>query len=82
MNVRTSIAMDEELLKGVRELAARMGWNLSQAISELVIAGMHAHATFPSREQDFKWKTFRGRVRVGVDIDDRDRLYDLMEGPK
>jgi len=79
MNVRTTIVMDEELLKGVREVAGRSGWNLSRAISELVAIGMHVHATF--EEGEFRWKTFRGKVRPGVDLDDRDRLYDLMEDP-
>ncbi len=77
MNVRTTIVMDEELLKGVREVAGRTGWNLSQAISELVAIGMHVHSTHEARE--FRWKTFRGRVKPGVDIADRDRLYDLLD---
>ena len=77
MNIRTTIVMDEELLKGVREVAGRSGWNLSQAISELVAIGMHAHVTHG--ESEFRWKTFAGKVHPGVDIDDRDRLYDLME---
>ena len=76
MNIRTTIVMDEELLRGVREVAARQGWNLSRAISELVCVGMHAHASFEPVE--FRWKTVRGKVRPGVDIDDRDRLYDVM----
>jgi len=70
--------MDEELLKGVREMAGRSGWNLSQAISELVAIGMHVHSTH--KKSEFRWKTFSGKVRAGVDVADRDRLYDLMEG--
>jgi hypothetical protein len=78
MNVRTTIVMDEQLLKGVREVAGRSGWNLSQAISELVAIGMHVHATH--RETEFRWKTFAGKVKPGIDITDRDRLYDIMDG--
>ena len=77
MNVRTTIVMDEELLKGVRELAGREGWNLSQAIARLVTVGMHVHSRFEVGE--FKWKTFKGSVIPGADIDDRDRLYELMD---
>lgn len=77
MNLRTTIVMNKELLESVREVAGKRGWNLSQAISELVAIGMHVHATH--KRGQFVWKTFCGKARPGVDLDDRDRLYDLME---
>jgi len=79
MGVRTTIVMSEELLAAVRAEAGAMGWNLSKAIAELVHAGLHCRK--PRRRGAVPTlPVVKGRMRPGVNLDDRDQLYDLMEG--
>ena len=75
---RTTIVMDDQLLQQVRERAAEKGWSLSKTIGELVKAGIHHRVADTS--PGFTWRTFRGEVAPNTDFDDRDRLYELMEG--
>ena len=78
---RTTIALDEPLLRDLKQRAAREGRTLAALVNELL------HAAIESRAG----KTFRFRLAIhkggpsdgplpGVDLTDRDRLYDLMEG--
>lgn len=81
MRARTTIVMEEELLRAVREVAGTKGWSLSRAIAELVLGGMQRTQS-QKRGKKFRleWVTSPGKALPGVDIDDRDRLYDIMEG--
>ena len=81
MSVRTTIVMRKELLAAVRQEAAQHGWNLSQAIAELVKGGLHSRKLGGERRRSrsFKLPTFKGRLRPGVNLDDRDQLYELMD---
>ncbi len=80
MTKRTTVVIEEELLAAVKEFAADKGWSLSKAVAELVKIGMNR----PKEAENyaFTWRTFRGKTAPGLDIDDRDKLYDMMEGEK
>lgn len=80
MATRTTIVMDEELLQAVKARAAERGWSLSRAITEFTALGMHLHISLKEAPGEFRWETFRGSIRPGVDLNDRDRLYEKMEG--
>ncbi|MBM4355258.1 MAG: DUF2191 domain-containing protein [Deltaproteobacteria bacterium] len=80
MGIRTTIVMTEELLAKVRQEAAERGWNLSRTIAELVQAGLQRKSVTSARRKPFRFPTFKGRLQPGVDLDDRDRLHDLMDG--
>jgi hypothetical protein len=79
MPVRTTIVIDEELLRRLRVVAATRGGGLSRAIRDLVRAGLEKEGSARPGYR-FDWKTRRGRLMPGVDVNDRDRLYDVMEG--
>ncbi len=80
MPVRTTIVLDEELMKRLRLLAATRGGGLSRTIADLVRAGLKREGEDQRAPYRFRWRTYRGRLLPGVNIQDRDRLYDLMEG--
>ena len=79
MPTRTTIVMDDELMEKLRLIASSRKTGLSRTISDLVQAGLQGQRAGRPKYR-FAWKTSRGRMLPGVDIDDRDRLYDVMEG--
>lgn len=79
--MRTTIRLDERLLRQAKELAARNGRTLTSVIEDAVRQFL-ARAEGPGRTKlpPFRATTFKGRVRAGVDLDDSAALLDLMEG--
>jgi hypothetical protein len=74
---RTTVNLDEGIYRRVRELARRRGQSLARTIEELLRSALSSGAS-PSAEPPLH----RGNgPRPGVDVADRERLYDLMERP-
>jgi len=76
--VRTTIDLDEQLFRELKEEAARRGTTLRQLLHEYLRKAKAA----PGRRTKycFRWKTHRGQVRPGVRLNDRESLFDLMDG--
>ncbi len=76
--VRTTIELNDELFRAAKRRAADEGVTLR----ELIERSLRSHLTkgAPRRGYKLKLKTVRGRVRPGVRLDDRDSLFDLMDG--
>lgn len=72
---RTTINLDEAIYRRVRELAKRRGKSLARTIEDL-LRGSLAQGGEPRRELPLH--SGNGAL-PGVDIADRDRLYDRME---
>ncbi len=76
--MRTTISLDEALLKQARQLALDRGISLN----ELVVTALRLElyrATKPHRKKQITLPTFRGRgLRPGVDLDDSASLEDIM----
>ncbi len=75
---RTTIALDEALLKRLKEAAVREGRTLGEVVNDLL-----RQALAPQRKrQGFKLKLegWNAQPQPGVDILDRDKLFDLMDG--
>jgi hypothetical protein len=77
--MRTTIRMDEQLLKEAKQLAAQQGKSLTavieDALRETLRRQRHARDQEPAR-----LVTFQGKgLRPGVDLDDSATLLDLME---
>jgi len=72
---RTTINLDEAVYLRVKKLAQRKGCSLARTIEELLRTALgtpeHRDATIPLHQGN-------GPL-PGVDIADRERLYDLME---
>ncbi|MBI4817083.1 MAG: type II toxin-antitoxin system VapB family antitoxin [Deltaproteobacteria bacterium] len=77
--MRTTLDIDDELLDSARRRAAERGSTLTAFVEQALAAALAA----PSRRSKrfvLRWKTHRGSLRAGVDIADRDGLFDVMEG--
>lgn len=76
--MRTTIRVDDELLREAKELAARTGRTLTAVIEDALretFSRQHGSAAHP-----VELPTFRGGgLRPGVDLDDSAALLELMD---
>jgi plasmid stability protein len=73
---RTTLKLDEDLLRRLKERAAREGRTLQSLANDLLRRGL---VESPRREYRLELRTWPGKLRPGVDLFDRDSLFDAME---
>ena len=76
--MRTTIDIADEVLRQAKRRAADEGTPLRTVIE----AALRAYLFRRPNRSSYKlaWRTERGRLLPGVDLDDRDKLFDLMDG--
>jgi hypothetical protein len=77
--MRTTIDLNDELLRAAKRRAA----DEARPLREIIEAALRVHLARPGRPRRryrLKWRTERGRIQPGVRLDDRDGLFDLMDG--
>ena len=72
------MVLDEDLLRDLKARAAREGRTLQSLTNDLLRQALD-RIEEPTGYR-LRWKTWRGELRPGVDISDRDSLYEIMEG--
>ena len=74
---RTTLRLDDDLLRRLKERAAREGSTLQSLANDLLRQGL----TRPKRSSDYVLELagWRAEVRPGIDLLDRDSLFDAME---
>jgi len=77
--MRTTLDLDDQLMREVKQKAAETGTTMTRLIEEAVRAKLAVDQE-PSKPYRFRLVTVRGKLLPGVDLDDRDRLYEIMEG--
>ncbi len=77
--MRTTLDLDDALLTAARRQAAANGTTLTAFVEHALAASLTRPAVTENQYQ-FRWKTHRGRTLPGVNVADRDRLYDRMDG--
>ena len=75
---RTTLTLDEDLLKTLKASAGRRGITLASLVNELLRQALATQA----RRQGYalKLEGWDAQLQPGVDILDRDKLFDLMNG--
>jgi hypothetical protein len=78
--MRTTIGLDEHLLRQLKRHAAARGQTLTAVIDEAVRQFLARAATSQggAKRAPFRVMTFSGRLRPGVDLDGSAPLLDLM----
>jgi hypothetical protein len=77
--MRTTVRLDENLLKDAKQLAARTGKTLT-AVLEEALRELLRRRQVADRPTKIKLPTFRGNgLRPGVDLDDGALLQDIMD---
>ena len=74
---RTTLDIDDGLLRELKKKAASQGRTLQAVVNEHLKRAAAAPAGPPYRLQLKGW---RAELRPGVDLFDRDSLFDLMDG--
>lgn len=81
--MRTTVRLDDALLRQAKKLAAESGRSLTALIEDALREVMSRRRTGVPRAGDFHLPTFKGRgLRPGVDLDNSADLLDLMEEHK
>jgi plasmid stability protein len=75
---RTTLAIDDDLLKRIKEKAAREGRALQDVANELLRNALVQQKSKPNLK--LKLRGWKATTRPGVDLLDRDKLFDLMDG--
>ena len=76
--MRTTINVDDDLLRLLKRRAAEVRGTLQSVVNDLL---RQALSRPPARAKyEFHIQGWRAELQPGVDIADRDRLFDLMEG--
>jgi hypothetical protein len=76
--MRTTLEISDELLRQAKRRAADEGSPLRAVVEAALRAYLTRRA--PRRGYKLRWGTERGRLLAGVNLDDRDALFDLMDG--
>ena len=72
--------INDALMREAKRIAARTGRTLTSIVEDALrerLAHERAGAQAPFKLQ---WPTVKGKVHAGVDITDRDSLYERMDG--
>jgi len=76
--MRTTIDLNDEVFRA----AKRRALEEQRPLREIVEAALRAYLgkAAPKGAYKLRWRTERGRVLPGVNLEDRDALWDAMEG--
>ena len=74
---RTTLALDDDLLATLKRRAAEQGTTLQAVVNDVL-----RHAITAKRAGRFvlRLRGWKAEEQPGVDITDRDKLFDLMNG--
>jgi plasmid stability protein len=75
---RTTLAIDDDLLKRIKEKAASEGRPMQDVANELLRQALIQQKT--RRPLKLELRGWKAKERSGVDLFDRDKLFDLMDG--
>jgi hypothetical protein len=73
---RTTLVIDEGLLRQIKRKAADEGRTFQAVANELLRQALAKPAAKPYR---LKWKGWKAELSPGVDISDRNSLFDFMD---
>ena len=76
--MRTTLDIDDHLYQAAKVKAAQEGKTLTRVVEEALM--QHLNPPKPAKRFKLKVITERGELLPGVNIDDRDSLYEIMEG--
>jgi hypothetical protein len=79
MFMRTTVTLDDDVLKAAKRRAREQDRPLKDVINEALGRGLALGEGPPRPPYKFRLTTVEGRLLPEVDLTDRDRLFELME---
>lgn len=77
--MRTTLNLDDKLMRIVKSRAAKTGRTVSSMI-ETALRDLLAKEKQAKDSTRLRWTVVSGGVQPGVDLNDRDSLFNRMEG--
>jgi hypothetical protein len=74
---RTTLTIDDQLLRELKRKASEEGRTLQAVTNDLLRRSLSAG---PSKPYHFRLRGWKATEQPGVDLLDRDTLFDLMDG--
>ena len=76
--MRTTIEINDQLFRAAKRQAADRGTSLREVVDAAL--RQHLGKTKGPSGYALQWATETGKLQAGVDLTDRDALFDLMDG--
>jgi hypothetical protein len=77
--MRTTLDIDDVVLRAARRRAADEGKSLTSLLEDALRSYLD-FLTRPVKPFKLRLRTVKGRIQPGVQLDDRDALYERMDG--
>jgi len=74
---RTTLTIDDQVLRELKKRASEEGRTLQAVMNDLLRGSLTAR---PSTPYKFRLRGWKATEQPGVDLLDRDTLFDLMDG--
>lgn len=78
--MRTTLEINDELFRQAKKRAADDGIPLRKVVETALQRYLNGKSS--QKNYRLQWRPQKGRLLPGVRIDDRDSLFDIMEGRK
>ncbi len=78
--MRTTLDIDDRLMRLVKKQAVESGQTITGVIENALREALVRQKAVRAKPFKLRWRTVRGRLQPGVDLTDRDALYERMEG--
>lgn len=79
MSMRTTLTLDDDVLRAAKRRAREQERPLKDVINEALRQGLAMGDAQRPSAYTFRLKTVEGRLLPGVDLTDRDKLFELMD---
>ncbi|MBA2489479.1 MAG: hypothetical protein H0V36_09220 [Chloroflexi bacterium] len=77
--MRTTLTLDDDVMRLARRRATDLDRPLKDVINDALRDGLTLNRPQQGSRYRFQLKTVAGKTLPGVDLTDRDKLFDLME---
>jgi hypothetical protein len=77
--MRTTLDIDDPILKDLKRLQKQEGKSLGRLVSDLLAAALRQRLARASRPPGFSW--FSAAMGARVDLADREAIFSVMEEP-
>lgn len=78
--MRTTLNLDDHLMRALKKRAAETGRTITRVIEDALRDSLARERARRHEPFKLRWVTVRGRVQPGVDLTDRHNLLDRMDG--
>jgi len=80
--MKTTVEIPDELLREWKKRAVERGTTLREMWVTLLRDSLHAPEGRPRSKRKIRWVTGKGGLPPGLDVSNRERMYDWLRGQK